>query len=224
MNTMKNLLLPLLVVLMFFSCSAPSNEQKAQNIIEKNVKERLYSPKSYKFGELSLDSCFADEPEKSPQYLTLAIEAANLYKGYKHLMEEAEMAEEEMSIFEPRYGIESAFSKHEYNKYKKDYDLAMRKADEKKQEIINKYRELHDIMKEAEGLGHEHSGWMVAFAYSAENMLGMPISTCDIYFLDKDFSTIIDCLSEKDMKIMKDDDVADMKYELEEEIQAVFAE
>ena len=82
MNTMKNLLLPLLVVLMFFSCSAPSNEQKAQNIIEKNVKERLYNPKSYKFGELSLDSCFADEPEKSPQYLTLAIEAANLYKEY----------------------------------------------------------------------------------------------------------------------------------------------
>ncbi len=221
---MKNILLSSLVALMLFSCSAPSNEQKAQRLIEKDLKESLYNPKTYKFVGISLDSCFSDDLEKNPQIFTKAIEVSNLYKEYKLLIDEAEEAEGSMTIYAPSHGRQRAFSKHQYEKYKKEFDLASRKANDKKQLIINKLKENRELLKEIAGLGHEHSGWMATFAYSAENALEVPVTTHVIYFLDKDFNTIIDYFSERDTEILQDEDVVDAQYELSEEIQAIFAE
>ena len=94
---MKKVLLPLFCLALLASCSVKTNEEKARELIESDVKANLIKPESYEFAQIKLDSCFSDS-QYNPEAIAFAMNVAKLYKEYKEYASEAERAESSMTI------------------------------------------------------------------------------------------------------------------------------
>lgn len=213
-----------LVALLLMSCSSPSNEQKALRLIEPEVKSHLLKPESYKFSEIQLDSCFADDPTHNPKSFVFAIKLSSLYKEYKNFAKEAEHALSLKSIYSPSRGYYSEHEKVQYNKYNKEYEIVKRKADDRKAQIISLYKSNVDLFKASVNGKHEFLGWAALFFYTAETAGGYESSGSKLLFLDKDLKKITYSFGEEDVKGLEDNPIEDVQYEFEEEIKAALGQ
>ena len=114
---MKKLAVTFFSLVLFASCSVMTNEDKARELIESDVKANLIKPESYEFAQIKLDSCFSDS-QYNPEALTFAMNVAKLYKEYKEYASDAERAESSMTIYAPSYGYQSAHDKLQQQRYK----------------------------------------------------------------------------------------------------------
>lgn len=115
-------------LLLFTSCSSPTNEKKALRLIEPEVKSHLLKPKSYKFSEMRLDSCFSDDPTHNPEMITFVIKLSSLYNEYKEFKEDAEHALDMKALYSSIGSIYSENDNNKYNKYQKEYEIAKKKG------------------------------------------------------------------------------------------------
>ena len=86
---MRKLVLAIVGLVLLTSCSVKTNEEKARELIEPQVKSSLIVPESYEFAELKLDSCFNDDIEHNPDVIVFSLKVAKLYKEYKEHLSEA---------------------------------------------------------------------------------------------------------------------------------------
>lgn len=114
---MKKCLFVTLSFLLLASCSVKTNEEKAREIIEPEVKSSLIIPESYEFAQLQLDSCFSDS-KQNPKKIEIALKMAKMINDYKRFTYDAESAESSMAIYAPSYGDQSAFEKQQYKSIK----------------------------------------------------------------------------------------------------------
>ena len=221
---MKKILFAITCLVLLASCSVKTNEEKARELIESDVKANLIKPESYEFAQIKLDSCFSDS-QYNPEAIAFAMNVAKLYKEYKEYASEAERAESSMTIYAPSYGYQSAHDKQQQKKYKAEMEKAQRKAADTKAQIIQLYNDNKDLIAGMESGGnHEFIAWAVTFGYRAETAGGLKIMGGALYYLNKDMTEIIQRFTDDDMKDMQSEDLQDIKYEFEDELKEIFGE
>lgn len=217
-------LLTIVGIAMLASCSVKTNEEKARELIEPQIKANLIKPESYEFAQIQLDSCFSDDTDRNPKTIVLAIQLAKLYKEYNKYKEEAEDAESNMTIFAPSFGYQDAHSKQQQQKYKAEMEKALRKAATAKENILQLYKDNLEFIKTFDSAKHEFSGWAVAFGYRAETAGGMKTMGASLFFLNKELTEITHCFSEEDLSLIQSVSPDDLRYEFEEELKEILGE
>lgn len=221
---MKKVLFVAIGFALLTSCSVKTNEEKARELIESDVKANLIKPESYEFAQIKLDSCFSDS-QYNPEALTFAMNVAKLYKEYKEYASDAERAESSMTIYAPSFGYQDAHSKQQQKKYKAEMEKAQRKAADTKVQIIQLYKDNKDLIIGMESGGkHEFIAWAVTFGYRAETAGGLKTMGGALYYLNKDMTEIIQRFTDDDMKDMQSEDLQDIKYEFEDDLKEIFGE
>lgn len=221
---MRKVLFTVISLALLASCSVKTNEEKARELIEPQVKSSLIKPESYEFAQIQLDSCFSDDTQRNPEVIMLGLETAKLWKEYKEYTSDAESAESSMTIYAPSYGYQSAHSKQQQKKYKAEMEKAQRKAADIKEKILQLYKDNKKLFMGFESGKHEFVGWMAAFDYRAETAGGMKTMGAALFFLDKDLTKITYHLTEEDMMEMQSAGIDDLKYEFEDELKDIFGE
>ena len=204
------------------SCSNKTNEEKARDLIEPQVKANLIKPESYEFAQIQIDSCFSDDADRNPDAIIFAMKVAKLYKEFKKYKENAEEAESSMTIYDSSYGYQSAHSKQQHQKYKSEMELAQRKADTTKEKILQLYKDNKQLFENIKSGKHEFTGWAVTFGYRAETAGGLKTMGAGLYILNKELSEIIYTFSEEDMADIQSAELEDLKYDFEEELNEIF--
>ena len=219
---MKKILFAISLVLLA-SCSVKTNEEKARELIEAQVKSSLIKPESYEFAQIQLDSCFSDS-QQNPEVIAFAMKVANLFNEYKDYTSDAERAESSMTIYAPSYGYQDAHSKQQQKKYKAEMEKARRKAADTKEQIIQLYRDNKKLFTAFQSGKHEFIGWMAVFGYRAETAGGMKTMGEGLFYLNKDLTEITNRFTEDDMRDMQSADLDDLKYEFEDELKDIFGD
>lgn len=221
----KNKVLYVFVCLvLLISCSLKTNEEKARELIEPDVKANLIKPESYEFAQMQLDSCFTDNAECNPNAVEFSMKLAKLYKNYKEYMEEAENAESEMSISMPSFGYYDSFSKQQYQKYKAEMEKSQRKAASTKEEILKLYKDNETMFQDINSGKHEFIGWRAIYSYRAETAGGLKTMGGAMFFLNKELTKITHVFSEEDMMLIQSAGIEDIQYELGDELKEIFAD
>ena len=149
---------------------------------------------------------------------------AKLYREYKEFVSDAEDAESSMTIYAPSYGYQSTHSKQQYKLHKAEMEKAQRRAADKKDQIIQLYKDNKDFLIGMKSGKHEFIAWAVTFGYRAETAGGMKTMGGALYYLNKDMTEIIHRFTEDDMKDMQSTDLQDINYEFENELKEIFGE
>lgn len=222
---MKKVLFTVISLALLASCSVKTNEEKARELIEPQIKASLIKPESYEFAQIKLDSCFSDS-QHNPEFVVFAMKVAKLWKEYKDYSSDVERAESSMAIYAPSYGYQSAFGKQQQKKYKAEMEKAKRKAATAKENILQLYQDNKKLLMDYNNKSakHEFIGWAVSFAYRAETAGGMKIMGEDLFYLDKDMTNVTHRFSEEDIKDMQSSDPDDLNYEFEKELKELFGE
>ena len=220
---MRKVLFSTMCLALLASCSVKTNEEKARELIEPEVKANLIKPESYEFAQMKLDSCFSDS-QQNPEVIAFAQEVAKLFNEYKGYASDAETAESSMTIYAPSYGYQSAHSKQQQKKYKAEMEKAKRKAADAKDKIIQLYKDNKQLLEGLSSGKHEFIGWMVAFSYRAETAGGMKTMGENLFYLNKDLTEITHRITVEDMIEMESADIDDLNYEFEDELKEIFGE
>ena len=163
---MKQILFTVISLTLLVSCSVKSNEEKARDMIEPQIKAQLIKPESYEFDQLQLDSCFSNS-KMSPEALMFMLKVAKLYNEYKEHISDAERAESSMTIYAPSYGYQDAHSKLQQKKYKEKMEKAQRKAAAVKEQILQSFKDNMELLMSMESPKREFVGWTAIFDYRA---------------------------------------------------------
>lgn len=179
---MRKISFLLFIAVVFTACSQ-SPEQKAQKLVEEQIKKSLYHPETYEAVETVLDSAFApkDDPavyEKALKLCKLAIAAQEYDEKMKH-------AKSSMAIWSGPYM--SAYGRNEYNEAKEEYELYEGKLNEIKGKIEKVYK---DIEKLAEP-GRHFIGFKVTHKYRANNNSGNTLIGNHVFLLDEKLENIL---------------------------------
>lgn len=219
---MKKFLFITICMVLMASCSVKTNEEKARELIEPDVKEHLIKPDVFEFAEFQLDSCFKDDPHLNPDAMMFSMKLVKLYNDYKEFTKEAERAESCMTIYDSSYGYQSAHSKLQEEKYKAEMERAQLKAANAKQKILQLYKENQQMIENFNNGKHEFMGWTAIFSFRTETAGGHKIMGGAVYYLNKDLTEITHRLSEEDVKELQENNLEDIKYELGEELSKMF--
>jgi hypothetical protein len=217
----KVLLFAIISLVLLASCSIKTNEEKARELIEPQVKSSLIKPESYEFAQIQLDSCFSDS-QRNPEVIAFATKVAKLFNEYKEYSSDAERAESSMTIYAPSYGYQSAHSAQQQKKYKAEMEKARRKAADKKEQIIQLYRDNKKLFMAFQSGKHEFIGWMAVFGYRAETAGGMKTMGEELFYLNKDLTEVTNRFTEEDMRDMQSADPDDLNYEFGDELKKIF--
>ena len=95
---MKKLIFTVIAFTLLTACSTKTNDEKARELIEPEVKANLIKPESYEFAQMRLDSCFSDS-QQNPNVIAFALEVAKLFNEYNGYTSDAERAESSMTIY-----------------------------------------------------------------------------------------------------------------------------
>lgn len=218
---MRNVLFAVFGLALLASCSVKTNEEKARDLIEPELKANLINPESYEFAKLQLDSCYKDDVQRSPLMILFALDAAKLYKEYKGYVQEVDNAKSASNFYS---STESSLFKHEATKNKSNLEKAQRKADDAKQKILQLYKENKPLFESFKNRKHEFVGWAATLAYRANTAGGMKTMESLLYFLDKDFTEILVCITEEDQELLHSVDSDDLKYEFADELKEIFGD
>ena len=216
---MKKIFLLSISIALMASCSVKTNEEKARELIEPELKANLINPESYEFAKLQLDSCYSDDVQRSPLIILFSLKAAKLYNEYKGYVEEVDNAKSASDFYS---STGSSMFKQDAAKNKANLEKAQRKADDAKQKILQLYKDNKTMFESFKNRKHELAGWAATLAYRAETAGGMKTMGTILYFLDKDFKEIVACITEEDQELLHSADPNELKYEFEEEFKEIF--
>lgn len=219
---MKKSLFTIIVLALLASCSVKTNEEKARELIEPELKANMIKPESFEIAQIQLDSCFSDDSRFNPDAFEFGMKVFNLCKEYRKYTSEAENAESYMTIYAPSYGYQSAHSQQQHNKYKAEMEKALRKAAAVKDNIINLYKDNKKFIEGVESAKHEFTGWAASVAYRAETAGGMKMMDGVLFFLNKDLTKITHRFTKEDINNGQLSDLEDLKYEFEDDLREIF--
>lgn len=179
---MKRLLFVVLLATLFVSCGK-SPEEKANALIEDDIKKVLYHPETYDPAETQVDSAFTpfDDPafyEKTVQLYKLGITIEECNRNMKQ-------AKSSMSLWSGPY--QTAFGRNEYQEAKGEYD---ENAQNKKSAEI-KIQKLANELKTILHKEKQFIGFKALHRYRANNNAGQTIFGEMEYLFDKDLKKIV---------------------------------
>lgn len=220
---MKNsVLFVIIITVLQASCSTKTNEERAKDLIETDLKADLIKPESYEFAKIKLDSCFTNHTHNE-EAACLVFEIAKTYKEYKKLKEEQDDSERHMALYAPdKYSSE--YTMVEYKKHKGRYDLLSKRVDNLKNRILQEYKDHLDLITGFSTGQHEFNGWMVEFNYRAENSEGVMCMESVICYIDKDMTKITSMYTMRDLMEIYGMDLEEVSYEFADELKQLAKE
>lgn len=179
---MRRILLGALLVTLFASCSK-SLEDKANTLIEEDIKKTLYHPETYDPAETQVDSAFT--PFDDPVFYERTIQLCKIGMSIDEYDRKMKSAKSSMSIWSEPY--QSAYSKNEYQEAKDEYD----ENAQNKKNAEKKAKKLADELKTMLDKEQLFIGFKVRHRFRANNNAGQIVFGEMKYLFDKDMNKIV---------------------------------
>lgn len=184
-----------LVGLCMTSCSK-SPEEKANVLIEKAVKATLFKPDTYEPVVTKVDSAFTPycDPEFHKKLFRLKEIGESIYEcddKIRRAKIEASSAEFSMSI---REDDNDSHSRHEYQRYKEQYEEHNRKIEEqteKRNTLVEKGKKLREEIEAEIAKQPKFIGFKAGHRFRADNNAGETMMGDMFFVFDKDISEIL---------------------------------
>lgn len=179
---MRKIILGALLVTLFASCSK-SLEDKANTLIEEDIKKTLYHPETYDPAETRIDSAFT--PFDDPAFYEKTIQLCKLGMYIDEYDRKMKSAKSSMSIWSGPY--QSAYGRNEYQEAKDEYDENVqnkKNAEKKAKKLANELKTMLDKEQLFIGFKARHR-------FRANNNAGQIIFGEMKYLFDKDMNKII---------------------------------
>lgn len=174
----------LLLVLCVSVVSCKSNEEKALELIDKQMFQTLFDYESYQPVETKIDSAFT-----APYYTDSILALAMIYEEYQKRAEDykekADDAQSTMEIWEDSY---SSYSRSRYKEARTKW------IDNTIYSLTEHKKALTALLMASEAVRDfkpEYWGWSVYHKYRCKSKGGSALLCEAIYIIDTDFSTII---------------------------------
>lgn len=224
-NNMKRFLLPILIAILGLSSCSKSPEEKANALIETEIKASLYFPESYQNVATRLDSAYAPylatetfEELKKIKELKEEIDKCNQNIDFEKI--EISSAKSTMSIYSDRY---SEYSRYEYNENKekaKEHEIKLQKLIEKKDKLLEKKNQILKACVERMTESPTFIGFLAIHRYRANNNAGQTIMNDAVFLLNEDLTQVLAVYNgdefESYFKILQES-CEEIKEEFEEE-------
>lgn len=179
---MKRVLLGAMLVTLFVSCGK-SPEEKANALIEKEVKKALYHPETYDPVETRIDSAFT--PFDDPAFYEKTVQLYKLGMSVDEYESKMKRAKSSMSIWTGPYL--SAFGRNEYQEAKGEYNENAKNKKDAEKKLEKLIEELKIIMDEE----RQFIGFKARHRYRANNNVGKTVFGEMEFLFDKDMNRII---------------------------------
>ena len=179
---MERILLGALLITLFVSCGK-SPEEKANALIEDDIKKVLYHPETYDPAETQNDSAFT--PFDDPAFYEKTVQLCKLGMSIDECDRKMKNAKSSMSIWSGPY--QSAFGRNEYQEAKNEYD----ENDRNKKSIEAKVKKLATELKTMLENEQQFIGFRARHRYRANNNAGQTIFGETKYLFDKSLSKIV---------------------------------
>ena len=192
---MKRTLLFIATSILLSACSETLND-KAEELIEKDMKQTLVNPSSYDGVETKTDSAFA--PYDDPQIFSLFVDIARenvsintIEQSIAELKTNMENAEKGMSLAKMK---NDASYKKKYDEFKRYYEECKKQIEsiEPQMEVItDRIKEKVDKMNELSSAPRQFIGYKSTHRYSAKNKEGKELADSCYYLFDKNMSKVV---------------------------------
>lgn len=179
---MERILLGALLITLFVSCGK-SPEEKANALIEDDIKKVLYHPETYDPAETQIDSAFT--PFDDPVFYEKTVQLCKLGMSIDECDRKMKNAKSSMSIWSGPY--QSAFGRNEYQEAKNEYD----ENERNKKSIEAKVKKLATELKTMLENEQQFIGFRARHPYRANNNAGQTIFGETKYLFDKSLSKIV---------------------------------
>lgn len=179
---MKSVLMGVVLVLLLASCSK-SLEDKANALIEEDIKKVLYHPETYDPAETQVDSAFT--PFDDPAFYEKTVQLCKLGMSIDKCDRNMKRAKTSMSIWGGPY--QSAFDRNEYKKAEDEYNenaQNKKSAEVKAKKLANELKIMLD--KELQFIGFK-----ARHRYRVNNNAGQTIFGEMKYLFDKGMNRIV---------------------------------
>ena len=179
---MERILLGALLITLFVSCGK-SPEEKANALIEDDIKKVLYHPETYDPAETQVDSAFT--PFDDPAFYEKTVQLCKLGMSIDECDRKMKNAKSSMSIWSGPY--QSAYSKNEYQEAKDEYD----ENAQNKKNAEKKAKKLADELKTMLDKEQLFIGFKARHRFRANNNAGQIVFGEMKYLFDKDMNKIV---------------------------------
>lgn len=171
-----------MLITLFVSCGK-SPEEKANALIEDDIKKVLYHPETYDPAETQIDSAFT--PFDDPVFYEKTVQLCKLGMSIDECDRKMKNAKSSMSIWSGPY--QSAFGRNEYQEAKNEYD----ENERNKKSIEAKVKKLATELKTMLENEQQFIGFRARHRYRANNNAGQTIFGETKYLFDKSLSKIV---------------------------------
>lgn len=179
---MKNVLWGAILIAMFVSCNK-SPENRANALIEKEIKKVLYHPETYGPAETRVDSAFT--PFDDPVFYEKTVQLCKLGMSIDDYDGKMKNARSSMSLWSGPY--QTSYGRNEYQEAKKEYDVNAKN----KKNAESKAKKLADELKLMLEKEQVFIGFKARHRYRANNNAGQTVFGEMEFLFDKDVSEII---------------------------------
>lgn len=179
---MERILLGALLITLYVSCGK-SPEEKANALIEDDIKKVLYHPETYDPAETQVDSAFT--PFDDPVFYEKTVQLCKLGMSIDECDRKMKNAKSSMSIWSGPY--QSAFGRNEYQEAKNEYE----ENERNKKSIEAKVKKLATELKTMLEKEQQFIGFKARHRYRANNNAGQTIFGEMKYLFDKSLSKIV---------------------------------
>lgn len=192
---MKRTLLLITAAVLLSACSDTLND-KAEDLIEKDMKTTLVKPDTYDAIETKTDSAFT--PQDDPQLFTLFLDIARenvsintIEQSIADLKENMKNAEQGMNLASTK-NDESYRKKHaEFKKYYDECQKQINEIEPKMDVIMERIQEKLEKMNELTSAKRQFIGYKSVHRYSAENQDGKELTDSCYYLFDKNMQKVV---------------------------------
>ena len=179
---MERILLGALLITLFVSCGK-SPEEKANALIEDDIKKVLYHPETYDPAETQVDSAFT--PFDDPAFYEKTVQLCKLGMSIDECDRKMKNAKSSMSIWSGPY--QSAFGRNEYQEAKNEYD----ENERNKKSIEAKVKKLATELKTVLENEQQFIGFKARHRYRANNNAGQTTFGEMKFLFDKEIEKIV---------------------------------
>lgn len=188
---MKNVLLGAVLVVFFVSCG-DSPEDKANELIQEEIKKVLYHAETYDPVETLVDSAFT--PFDDPDFYEKTLQLCELGIAVEKYERNMKSAKSSMAIWSGPYM--STYARNSYQEAKEEYDENAedkRKAEEKAYKLVSDLKAV--LEKEPQFIGFK-----ARHRYRANNNAGQTVFGEAEFLFDEDISRVVTVYNMDDEK------------------------
>lgn len=216
---MRNSVVILISFLLLLSSCVKSNEERAEALIQEELKSSLYHPETYKAISTQVDSAFINF-DTWDKIMENSNELKDLLLKNDRYARDIESSQSSMNTYAPNGFYYDEYSRSRYNKYKNEITELQDKQKKINSKIDSIIREIRKLTQQF--YSKEQTGWIIEHKFTSMNGANtVSLSGNVIFICDKDFKRCGSGIEKSDFErifkfikelseVESDDDVKDL--------------